>query len=108
MHACLQTDEGLLAINMMNLVVKILMRDITASKMLLVVVGKLVIKDEMEITGVVMTTICVLKMKNLMTLIMKRDLMIMRIPLQMMGYLSGAKNIAGVLIMKIGASSWSS
>jgi hypothetical protein len=30
MHACLQMDEGLLAINMMNLVVKTLMRDMTA------------------------------------------------------------------------------
>jgi hypothetical protein len=29
MHACLQMDEGLLAINMMNLVVKTLMRDMT-------------------------------------------------------------------------------
>ena len=110
MHACLQTDEGLLGINMMNLVVKILMRDMTVSEMVVVVVGELVILPEMEdeLTGMVMTTVCVFKMKNLMILIMKRDLMIMRIPLQMMGYLSGAKNIAGVLIMKIGASSWSS
>ena len=29
--------------------------------------------------------------------------MIIKIPLQMMGCLSGAKNIAGVLIMKVGS-----
>ena len=84
MNACLQMDEGLLAINMMNLVVKILMQDMTASEMVVVVVGGLVIMAGMEdeLTGVVMTTVCVLMMKNLMILITKRDLTIMKIPLQ--------------------------
>jgi hypothetical protein len=93
---------------MKNLVVKILMRDMafmTISDMVLVVVGGLVIMAEMEdeLTGMVMTAVCVLKMKNLMTLIMKRDLMIMKIPLQMMGHLSGTENITGTLIMKVGS-----
>jgi hypothetical protein len=73
--------------------------------MVLVVVGGRVIMAEMEdeLTGMVMTDVCVLKMKNLMTLIMKRDLMIMKIPLQMMGHLSGIENITGTLIMKVGS-----
>ena len=102
MNACLQTDKGLLAINMMNLVVKILMQDMTASEMVVVVVGGLVIMAGMEeeLTGVVVTT-CVLKMKNLLTLIMKRGLIIMKIPLQMVGYLGGAEIIVDVLVMKI-------
>ena len=105
MNACLQMDKGLLAINMMNLVVKILMQDMTASEMVVVVVGGLVIMAGMEeeLTGVVVTTMCILKMKNPMTLIMRRDLVIMRIPLQMMGCLVGAKIVASVLIMKIGS-----
>ena len=90
MNACLQMDEGLLAINMMNLVEKFLMQDmafVTVSEMVRVVEGRLIIKAGMEdeLTGMVMTTVCVLKMKDLMTLIMKRDLMILKIPLQMMG-----------------------
>ena len=103
MHACLQTDEGLLAINMMNLVVKILMQDMTTLEMVMVVVGGLVIMAGMEeeLTGVVVTTMCVLKMKNLLTLIMKRGLIIMKIPLQMVGYLGGAEIIVDVLVMKI-------
>ena len=40
---------------------------------------------------------------NLMTLIMRRDLVIIRIPLQMMDCLGGTKIITGVLIMKIGS-----
>jgi hypothetical protein len=63
MNACLQMDEGLLAINMMNLVVKILMQDmafVTVSEMVMVVEGGLVIvaKMEDELTGVVVTTVC--------------------------------------------------
>ena len=90
MNACLQMDEGLLAINMMNLVEKFLMQDmafVTVLEMVRVVEGRLVIKAGMEdeLTGMVVTTVCVLKMKDLMTLIMKRDLMILKIPLQMMG-----------------------
>ena len=87
MHACLETDEGLLGINMMNLVEKILMRDMTISEMVMVVVDGLdiMVGMEDELTGMVVTTVCVLKMKDLMTLIMKRDLMILKIPLQMMG-----------------------
>jgi hypothetical protein len=98
-------DEGLLANNMMNLVVKILMQDMTISEMVMVVVGGLVIVAEMEdgLTGMVVTTMCVLKMKNPMTLIMKRDLVIMKIPLQMIGRLGGAEIITSVLIMKIGS-----
>jgi hypothetical protein len=105
MHACLQMDEGLLASNMMNLVVKILMRDMTISEMVMVVVGGLVIVAEMEdgLTGMVVTTMCVLKMKNPMTMIMKSDLVIMKIPLQMIGHLGGAEIITSVLIMKIGS-----
>jgi hypothetical protein len=108
MNAYLQMDEGLLSINMRNLVVKILMRDMTfmtVSVMDVVVEGGLVIMAGMmdELMGVVMTTVCVLKMKNLMTLIMKRGLMIMKILLQMVGCLIGVEIIAGVLIMKIGS-----
>jgi hypothetical protein len=105
MHACLQMDEGLLGINMMNLVVKILMRDMTVSEMVMVVVGGLVIVAAMEdkLMSMVVTTVCILKMKNLMILIMKRDLMTMKIPLQMMGCLGGTEIVAGVLIMKIGS-----
>jgi len=82
MHACLRTDEGLLGINMMNLVVKILMRDMTVLEMVVVMVGGLVIMARMEdeLMGVVVTTMCILTMKNLMIVIMKRDLMIMKIP----------------------------
>ena len=77
----------------------------TISEIVMVVVGGLVIMAEMEdeLMDVVVTTMCILKMKNPMTLIMRRDLVIMRIPLQMMGCLVGAKIIAGVLIMKIGS-----
>jgi hypothetical protein len=98
-------DEGLLASNMMNLVVKILMRDMTISEMVVVVVGGLVIMAEREdgLMGVVVTTMCVLKMKKPMTLIIKRDLVIMRISLQMMGHLGDAEIVASVLIMKIGS-----
>ena len=105
MHACLQTDEGLLSLNMMNLVVKTLMQDMTILEIVMVVVGGLVIVAEMEdeLMDVVVTTMCILKMKNPMTLIMRRDLVIMRIPLQMMGCLVGAKIVASVLIMKIGS-----
>ena len=105
MHACLQMDEGLLGINMMNLVVKILMRDMTALEMVVVVVGELVIMAGMEneLMGMVVTTVCVLKMQNLMTLIIKMDLMIMRIPLQMMGCLGNTEIVVGMLIMKIGS-----
>jgi hypothetical protein len=74
-------DEELHAINMMNLVVKIIMRDMTILEMVVVVVGGLVIVAGMEdeLMGMVVTAMCVL-MKNLMILIMKRDLMIMKIP----------------------------
>jgi len=60
---------------------------VTVLEMVRVVEGRLVIKAGMEdeLTGMVVTTVCVLKMKDLMTLIMKRDLMILKIPLQMMG-----------------------
>jgi hypothetical protein len=73
--------------------------------MVMVVASGLVIMAGMEdeLTGVVMTIVCVLKMKNLVALIMKRDLMIMRIPLQMMGCLGGAEIVPGMLIMKIGS-----
>jgi len=90
---------------MMNLVVKILIRDMTISEMVVKVVGGLVIMARMgdELMGVVVTTMCILTMKNLMIVIMKRDLMIMKIPLQMMGCLSGVKIIDSMLIMKIGS-----
>jgi hypothetical protein len=50
---------------------------------------------------VLMAAVCILKMKNLMTLVVMWDLMIMRIPLQMMDYLVGVENIVDMLIMKI-------
>jgi len=105
MHACLQTDEGLLGINMMNLVVKILMRDMTVLEMVVVMVGGLVIMARMEDELIVMvvTTVWILKMKNFLILIMKRGLMIMKIPLQMVSYLGSAEIIAGVLVIKIGS-----
>ena len=67
---------------MMILVVKILMRDVIISEMVVKVVGGLVIMARMEdeLMGVVVTTVCILTMKNLMIVIMKRDLMIMKIP----------------------------
>jgi len=43
MHAYLQMGGGLLSVNMVNLVLKILMHDMTISEMVMVVVGKLVI-----------------------------------------------------------------
>ena len=63
MNVCLQMDEGLLAINTMNLVVKILMQEmafVTVSEMVMVVEGGLVIVARMEdeLTGVVVTTVC--------------------------------------------------
>jgi hypothetical protein len=81
------------------------MRDMTVSEMVMVVVGGLVIVAAMEdkLMSMVVTTVCILKMKNLMILIMKRDLMTMKIPLQMMGCLGGTEIVAGVLIMKIGS-----
>ena len=77
----------------------------TISEIVMVVVGGLVIVAEMEdeLMDVVVTTMCILKMKNPMTLIMRRDLVIMRIPLQMMGCLGSAEIVGGVLIMKIGS-----
>jgi len=92
---------GLLGINMMNLVVKIMIQDMVILEMVVVVVGKLVImaKMEDELMGVVMAIICVLMMKNLMTLMKKRGLM--RILLQMMGCMGSTMIIGGVLIMEI-------
>jgi len=58
-------------------------------------------KMEDELMGVVVATVCILMMKNLMTLIKKRSLM--RIPLQMMDCMGGAMIIGGVLIMEIGS-----
>jgi hypothetical protein len=89
----------------MNLVVKILMWAMTISEMVVEVVGGLVIIARMgdDLMGMVVTTVCILTMKNLMILIMKRNLMIIKIPLQMMGCLSNAEIVTGVLIMKIGS-----
>jgi hypothetical protein len=49
------------------------------------VLGRLVIVARMgdELMGMVVTTVCI-SIKNLMILIMKRDLLIMKIPSQMM------------------------
>ena len=57
---------------MMNLVVKIMMWDMTVLGMVVVVDGSLVIMAGMEdeLMGVVVTTVCILTMKNLMILIM--------------------------------------
>ena len=81
------------------------MQDMTVSEMVVVVVGGLVIMAGMEdeLTVMVVTTVCILKMKNFLILIMKRGLMIMKIPLQMVGCLGGAEIIAGMLVMKIGS-----
>jgi hypothetical protein len=103
MHAYLQMGGGLPSINMMNLVLKILMQNMTVSEMVVVVVVELVIMAniEDELMGVVMAIVCVLMMKNLMTLIKKRGLI--RIPLQMMGCIGGAIIIGSVLVMEIGS-----
>ena len=81
MHAYLQMGGGLLGINLMNLVLKILMEDMTVSEMVVVVAGGLVImaKMEDELMDVVVAIEFILMMKNLITLITKRGLM--RIPL---------------------------
>jgi hypothetical protein len=93
--------RGLLGINLMNLVLKILMEDMTVSEMVVVVVGGLVImaKMEDELMDVVVAIEFILMMKNLITLVTKRGLM--RIPLQMMGCIGGAIIIGGMLIMEI-------
>jgi len=100
MPACLQIVRGLLDINMMNLVVKILMQDMTILEMVVVVVGRLVNMAKMddELMGVVVTIMCVLMMKSLMTMLKKRGLL--RIPLQMMGCMGSTMIIGGVLIME--------
>jgi len=69
--------------------------------MVVVVAGGLVImaKMEDELIDVVVAIVFILMMKNLITLITKRGLM--RIPLQMMGYIGGAMIIGGMLIMEI-------
>jgi len=48
MHVYLQMGRGLLSINMMNLVLKILMQDMTISEMVMLVAGRLVIMAKME------------------------------------------------------------
>jgi len=92
---------GLLGINMMNLVLKILMEDMTVLEMVMVVAGGLVIMAKMEdaLMDVVVAIVFILMMKNLITLITKRGLM--RIPLQMMGCIGGAMIIGDMLIMEI-------
>jgi len=54
--------EGLLGINMINLVVKIMMQDMTVLEMVVEVVGGLVImaKMEDELMGMVIAIMCVL------------------------------------------------
>ena len=101
MHAYLRMGRGLLGINLMNLVLKILMEDMTVSEMVVVVVGGLVImaKMEDELIDVVVAIEFILMMKNLITLVTKSGRM--RIPLQMMGYIGGAMIIGGMLIMEI-------
>jgi len=100
MHAYLQMGGGFLDINLMNLVLKILMQDMTVSEMVMTVAGGLVImaKMEDELMDMVVAIEFILMMKNLITLITKRDLM--RIPLQMMGCIGGAMIIDGMLIMR--------
>jgi len=88
MHAYLRMGGGLLGINLM---LKILMEDMTVSEMVVVVVGGLVIMAQMEdeLMDVVVAIEFILMMKNLITLVTKRGLM--RIPLQMMGCIGGAQ-----------------
>ena len=97
MHAYLQMGGGLLGINMMNLVLKILIQDMTVSEMVVLVAGGLVIMAKMEdkLMGVVVAIVFILMMKNLSGL--------MRIPLQMMGCTTGVVIIGGVVIMEIGS-----
>ena len=73
MHAYLQMRGGLLGINLMNLVLKILMEDMTVSQMVVVVAGGLVIMAKMEdkLMDVVVAIVFILMMKNLLTLISK-------------------------------------
>jgi len=101
MHAYLQMGGGLLGINLMNLVLKILVQDMTISEMVVLVAGGLVImaKMENEFMDMVVAIVFILMMKNLITLITKRGLM--RIPLQMMGCIGGTMIIGGMLIMEI-------
>jgi len=101
MHTYLYLGGGLLGINLMNLVLKILIEDMTVSEMVVVVAGGLVImaKMEDELMDVVVAIEFILMMKNLITLITKRGLM--RIPLQMMGCICGAMIISDMLIMEI-------
>jgi len=75
--------------------------DTTVLGMVVVVVGGQVImaKMEDELMGVVMAIVCILTMKNFMTIIKTRSLM--RIPLQIMGCMGSAMIIGGVLIMEI-------
>jgi hypothetical protein len=72
----------------------------TILEMVVVVVGRLVIMAKMddELMGVVVTIMCVLMMKSLMTMLKKRSLL--RIPLQMMGCMGGTMIIGVVLIME--------
>ena len=103
MHAYLWMGGGLLGINLMNLVLKILMQDMTVSEMVVVVAGRLVVmaKMEDELMGMVMAIVFILMMKNLINFIKKRGLM--RIPLHMMDCTGGAIIISSVLIMEIGS-----
>ena len=65
---------GLLGINLMNLVLKILMEDMTVLEMVVVVAGGLVIMANMEdeLMGMVVAIVFILMMKNLKNLITKR------------------------------------
>jgi len=85
----------------MNLVLKILMQNMTVSEMDVVVAGGLVImtKKEDELMGVVVAIMFILMMKNLITFI--KNMGLMRISLHMMGCMGGAMIIDGVLIMEI-------
>jgi len=66
MHAYLQMGGGLLGINLMNLVLKILMEDMTVSEMVVAVAGGLVIMAKMvdELMDVVIAIEFILMMKN--------------------------------------------
>jgi len=103
MHAYLQMGGGLLDINLINLLLKILKQDMTVSQMIVVVAGGLVImaKMEDEVMGVVVAIVFILMMKDLITLIKKRCLM--RVPLHMRGCMGGAMINCDVLIIEIGS-----
>jgi hypothetical protein len=79
--------------------IQALVMDLIASVMVVVDVVLILIISMVAV--VLMAVVYALKMKNFMTLIMMKDLMIMKILLEMMGCMGGVVIGDDVLIMKI-------